>query len=118
LIAARPEELNWHIHFAHMAGLRAMDVYYRVFCKTAGHFPWREEYPRGIEDVKRLIGRIAAAGITPGIHIHYSKVDKADEYVTPRPDPRLNLTANFALRESLDEHAQTITVEQSPRQWK
>jgi hypothetical protein len=93
-----------------------MDVYYRVFCKTAGHFPWRAEYPRGIVEVKGITDRIAEAGITPGIHIHYNKADKQDEYVTPRPDPRLNLTANFTLKEGLDEHAQAITVEESPRQ--
>jgi len=99
-----------------MAGLQAMDVYYGVFCKTAGHFPWRAEYPRGIDDVKRLVDRIVAAGITPGIHIHYNKATKEDAYVTPQPDARLNLAANFTLREALDEQQQTITVEENPRQ--
>lgn len=116
LITAKPEELDRHLRFAQMAGLTAMDVYYAVFCKTAGHFSWRPEYPRGIEDVKSLVDRIAAAGITPGIHIHYNKANKDDAYVTPRPDPRLNLTANFTLKESLDERGSTITVEESPRQ--
>lgn len=115
LISAKPEEMDRHIGFARMAGLRAMDVYYRIFCKAAGHFPWREEYPRGIEDVKRLVDRITAAEITPGIHIHYNKVNKDDAYVTPLPDPRLNLTANLTLREEPDERGQTITVEESPR---
>ena len=116
LITAKPEEIDRHIRFAQMAGLQAMDVYYGVFCKTAGHFPWRAEFSRGIEDVKLMVDRIAAAGITPGIHIHYNKATKEDAYVTPRPDPRLNLTANFTLREALTEDQQTIAVEENPRQ--
>ena len=116
LTTTKPEDIGRHIQYARMAGLRSMDVYYKVFSKTAGHFDWRPEYPNGIEDVKRLVGRIAQAGITPGIHIHYNKADKEDEYVTPRPDPRLNLAASFTLREALDSASQTITVEENPRQ--
>ena len=116
LSKAAPEDIGQHIEFARLAGLRAMDVYYRVFSKTAGHFPWRSEYPNGIEDVKRLVGRISQAGITPGIHIHYNKADKEDAYVTPRPDPRLNLAASFTLRETLDASATSISVEENPRQ--
>jgi hypothetical protein len=111
-----PEDIDQHIQFARLAGLRSMDVYYRAFSKTSGHFPWRAEYPNGIEDVKRLVGRISQAGITPGIHIHYNKTDKEDAYVTPRPDPRLNLAANFTLREPLDGSSATIDVEENPRQ--
>src|SRR5256885_4188855 len=93
-----------------------MDVYYRAFSKTCGHFPWRAEYPNGMEGVKRLVGRIAQAGITPGIHIHYNKADKDDAYVAPRPDPRLSLAASFTLREPLDGSSTTISVEENPRQ--
>jgi hypothetical protein len=111
-----PADIDQHIQFARLAGLRTMDVYYRAFSKTCGHFAWRAEYPNGMEDVKRLVGRISQAGITPGIHIHYNKTDKEDAYVTPRPDPRLNLAANFTLREALDGSSTTIDVEENPRQ--
>jgi len=74
------------------------------------------EYPNGMEDVKRLVGKIAQAGMLPGIHIHYNKADKEDAYVTPRPDPRLSLTANFTLRDALDSSSRTITVEENPRE--
>jgi hypothetical protein len=116
LLRTTPEEIDRHIQFARLAGLRSMDVYYRAFSKTCGHFPWRAEYPNGMEDVKRVVGKIAQADITPGIHIHYNKTDKADAYVTPRPDPRLNLSASFTLREALDSDSKTITVEENPRQ--
>ncbi|MCU1258998.1 MAG: hypothetical protein JWO80_1883 [Bryobacterales bacterium] len=116
LISSKPEEIDRHIRFARMAGFRAMDVYYRVFSKTSGHFDWRPEFPNGLEDVKRLVDRIALADMVPGIHIHYNKADKEDAYVTPRPDPRLNLVAAFTLKEALDASSDTITVEENPRQ--
>ncbi|HEY3458302.1 MAG TPA: hypothetical protein VGK64_27225 [Bryobacteraceae bacterium] len=108
--------IDRHIRFARLAGLQTMDVHYRAFSKTCGHFPWRPEYPNGIKDVQRLVERIAQAGITPGIHIHYNKADKEDAYVTPHPDPRLSLAASFTLREALDSSSKTITVEENPRQ--
>lgn len=116
LITAKPEEIGKHIAFARTAGLRAMDVYYRIFSKTAGHFDWRPEFPNGLTDVKRMVDRIAGAGIVPGIHIHFNKADKTDAYVTPRPDPRLSVVVNFILKNALDSTSDTITVEENPRQ--
>jgi hypothetical protein len=114
--SATPKNIDRHVRYAQLAGLQCMDVYYRAFAKTCGHFPFRPEYPNGMSDVQQLIGDIRKAGITPGIHIHYNKADKEDEYVTPRPDPRLNLSAEFTLREPLDEVSTIITVEESPGQ--
>lgn len=109
-----PEDADQHITFATMAGLRAMDVYYRAFAKTSGHFAWRPEYPRGMADLQDVVAKISAAGIIPGIHIHYNKADKDDAYVTPKPDPRLNLQESFTLAESIDASATTIPVEENP----
>lgn len=116
VLSATPEDIDKHIYFARAAGFRSMEIYYRVFAKTSGHFPFRAEYPNGMEDVKKLTGKITQAGMVPGIHIHYNKADKEDAYVSPRPDPRLNLTLNFTLREPLDSASRTIVVEENPRQ--
>lgn len=104
-----------HIRYAKQSGLRAMDVYYLSFVSSAGHFPWRPEYPRGMDDLKTLIGQIKQAGILPGIHIHYNKAHKQDAYVTPRPDPRLNLVESFSLSRSIDAAATIIPIEENPR---
>jgi hypothetical protein len=116
LLATTPDELEQHIRYAQMAGLRTMDVYYRIFATTAGHFTMRSEFPNGLADVRRMVNRIEQAGILPGIHIHYNKADKTDSYVSPRPDPRLNLAASFTLRKQLDPAAETIEVEESPHE--
>jgi hypothetical protein len=110
-----PQDVDRHIKFAKMCGFRTMDVHYLAFAKTAGHFPWRPEYPRGMPDLQNVVGKISAAGIIPGIHIHYNKVHKEDAYVTPKPDPRLSLRQSFTLAESIDAAATAIPIEENPR---
>jgi hypothetical protein len=110
-----PQDAARHIAYAKQSGLGAMDVSYLAFATSAGHFPWRPEYPRGMRDLRAVVAQIKNAGILPGIHIHYCKTHKQDAYVTPRPDPRLNLAQNFTLSENIDAAATTIPVEENPR---
>jgi hypothetical protein len=110
-----PEDAARHIQYARQCGLRAMDVYYLAFARSAGHFPWRPEYPHGMDDLKTVVAQIKNAGILPGIHIHYNKVHKQDAYVTPNPDPRLNLAESFSLAESVNASATVIPIEENPR---
>jgi hypothetical protein len=110
-----PQDVDRHIKFAKMGGFRTMDVYYLAFAKTSGHFPWRPEYPGGMEDLKEVVAKISAAGIIPGIHIHYNKAHKEDAYVTPKPDPRLNLRESFALATGIDAATTVIPIEENPQ---
>lgn len=110
-----PEDAGRHIQYAKQCGLRAMDVYYLAFASSAGHFPWRPEYPHGMEDLRKVVAQIKGAGILPGIHIHYNKAHKQDAYVTPKPDPRLNLSESFTLSKNIEAAATMIPVEENPR---
>ncbi len=110
-----PADADRHIRYAPLCGFRAMDIYYIAFAKSAGHCPWKDEYPRGIADLKDLVDRIRKAGMLAGVHIHYNKTHKQDAYVTPRPDPRLNLSQSFTLSQSISEEAIEIPVEEDPR---
>jgi len=110
-----PEDAVRHIRYAKQCGFRAMDVYYLAFASSAGHFPWRPEYPHGMDDLKTVVAQIKNAGILPGIHIHYNKTHKHDAYVTPKPDPRLNLVESFSLAESINASATVIPIEENPR---
>lgn len=107
-----PANADRHIHFAKMGGFRTMDIYYRAFA-TAGHFNWRPDYPNGMSDLMGITAKISSAGMIPGFHIHYTKVDKTDSYVTPVPDPRLNLTRVLTLVDPIDTDSTTITVEEN-----
>lgn len=107
--------IDQHIKFARMGGFRAMVVHYLSFAKTAGHFEWRPEYPNRMDDLKKVVSKINDSGMIPGIHIHYNKAHKEDAYVTPKPDPRLNVRNIFTLAEPLSLTTTTITVEENPR---
>jgi hypothetical protein len=110
-----PQNADRHIQFAKIGGFRAMQIYYRAFSRACGHFDWRPEYSRGMEDLRGIIAKINMAGMIPGCHIHYNKVEKTDSYVTPVPDPRLNLSHIFTLSSPVDTVSTTITVEENPR---
>ena len=60
-----PLNIDEHIEYAKQGGFRQMVIYYPDFASSMGHFPWRPEYPNGIEDLKEVTGRIKAAGMVP-----------------------------------------------------
>ena len=91
-----------------------MVIYYPDFATSMGHFPWRTEYPNGLEDLKVITEKIREAGMIPGFHIHYCKAQINDPYVTPVPDNRLNLRRVFTLAKDLEKAETTITVEDNP----
>jgi len=109
-----PENADRQIEFARRGGFRTMVIYYLAFARSAGHFPWREEYPNGIQDLKKVVDKVKAAGLVPGLHFHYNKAHRHDPYVTPRPDPRLNLARLFTLKAPLDAQSTIIEVEEDP----
>ena len=103
-----------HIRYARKAGFRTFMVYYTAFSESPGNFPWRETYPNGLEDLEKVVGRIKEAGMIPGLHFHYNKAGKSDPYVTPEPDPRLNLRRHFTLASPLGREDTTIFTEENP----
>ena len=115
ILAMTPQDVDQHIKFAKMSGFRTMNVYYMAFAKIAGHFPWLPEYPNGMQDLIDVVAKIKAAGIIPGLHIHYNKAHIEDAYVTPKPDPRLNLRYSFNLAADIDARTTVIQIEEDPR---
>ena len=97
-----------------------MLVYYPSIFKTCrsygyiGNYDYRDEYPNGIEDLKEMIRKIKAAGITPGLHFLHTHIGLKSRYVTPVADHRLNLTRHFTLARSLGTDDTTVYVEQNP----
>jgi hypothetical protein len=108
------QNIDENIAFAKQGGFRTMVIYYTDFASSMGHLPWRPEYPNGIADLQTITRKIKDAGLIPGFHIHYNKATKNDAYVTPVPDPRLNLVRIFTLAEAIDTRSSVITVEENP----
>lgn len=97
-----PANIDEHIAFAKEAGMKNMVVYYPDFAYTCGHFLWNRYYPNGIEDLMTITGKIRAAGMKSGFHIHYSKASIDDPYVCGGvPDSRLNTVLDLILTEEI-----------------
>ncbi len=98
-----PKNVDEHIALAKSGGFRMMLAYYTAMTKsdggwrTLGDYDWNDDYPNGVEDMKSVLSRIKAAGITPGFHTLQTHIGCESRYVTPVADPRLNLTRRFTL---------------------
>jgi hypothetical protein len=114
-IEITPKDVDRQIKYAKMAGLRTMNIYCLAFAKSIGKFPWRPEYPRGMEDLKEVVGKVSSAGIIPGLHILYTMATETDPMVTPVPDRRLNMIRTFTLSQSVTPQTTTIPVDENPR---
>ena len=94
------DNIDEHIEWALKGGFRTMVIYYPDFAWTCGHFLWREGWD--METLRRICERIYAAGLIPGLHIHYSKVSVDDPYVAGgNPDSRRNYVAERVLARPL-----------------
>ncbi|HEU4609428.1 MAG TPA: hypothetical protein VFS31_15030 [Chitinophagaceae bacterium] len=109
-----PQNIGQYIQFAKAAGLHAIQVLWSDFASSAGHFPFRTAYPRGIEDLKAVVDSIRSAGLLAGLHIHYTKASKDDPYVSPVPDYRLNLREQFTLAAPLAKSDTCVWIEEDP----
>lgn len=114
LSSVSTKDIDEYIAIAKKAGFKGIQIYWPAIFKTLGHYPWRDEYPNGMDDLKTITRKIKEAGMIAGFHIQHSKVSINDVYVSPVPDHRLNLIRTFTLAAPLDKEATTITVEENP----
>ena len=116
-----PTNVDEHIKYAKMGGFKLMNIYYTAFLESRGYRlignynVFRPEYPNGKADLKAMLTKIKAAGITPGCHFLHSHIGRDSKYVTPIPDHRLNLLRIFTLKKPLGIKDTTIYVEQNPQ---
>jgi len=97
------DNIDEHIRYAKEGGFQMMVIYYIDYAYTCGHFLWRKEYPNGMKDLMEICDRIRAAGLIPGLHIHYTKVSTDDPYIAGgHPDPRMNIVSTLTLSRPLD----------------
>lgn len=116
-----PENLQEHLKYAKMGGFKNFMIYYTSFIDSKGYrklgdYEWNERYPSGKNDLKNMLDKIKAEGITPGFHFLHSHIGRDSKYVTPIPDHRLNLLKYFTLAKPLGESDTVIYVEQNPEE--
>jgi len=109
-----PGDVDRYIEVAQRAGFRMILFSYTGFTQGAGHFRFNAQFPRGMDDLKEVTDRIRTAGLKVGLHLHYSKADRTDPYVTPIPDDRLHKVRTFTLSAALDDKTDTVPVRENP----
>jgi len=115
-----PKNVDLHIKYAKRAGFRMMLLYYKCCFKEEGHgtfcgdYDLREEYEGDYENLRAMLEKIKAAGITPGLHFLHTYIGNKSRYVTPLADPRLHIRRHFTLASSIDLDNGDIEVLQNP----
>ncbi|MBE5868512.1 MAG: hypothetical protein E7293_06080 [Lachnospiraceae bacterium] len=114
-----PQTVDEHIAYAKKGGFRMMLIYYTCLVKepencALGDYDYLPVYPNGQKDLREMLDRIKAAGITPGIHILQTHIGFGSRYMTPSVDPRINLTRHFTLAKPLTREDTTVYVLQNP----
>ena len=118
---ATPSNIDRHIAIAQKAGLKMMLFYYPCFIKSRGYrllgdYELRDDYPGGYDDIRNMLDKVKAAGITPGFHTLQTHIGVESRYVKPSIDPRLNRKRQFTLKEPIPSSGSIteITVEENP----
>jgi len=107
-----------HLRYAKAGGFRMMLINYCSLFKEVGYwgykgnYDYRDEYPNGLEDVKAVLAKVKAAGLTPGIHFLQTHIGLQSRYAAPVADHRLRLIDHFTLAKPLGIDDTTIYVEE------
>lgn len=118
---ATPANIDQHIENAHKAGMEMMLFYYTCFTKGRGYlrlgdYELKDEYPGGLDDIRAMMDKLKAAGITPGFHTLQTHIGIESAYVTPVLDHRLGKKRTFTLKSALPAIGEIseIVVEENP----
>ena len=116
-----PKTVDEHIKYALQGGFKLMSIYFSSILATETAFincgeydRYRKEFPNGKEDLVKMLDKIKAAGITPGVHILHSHIGLHSKYLTPVADHRVNLASRFTLSKPASASDTTLYVEECP----
>ncbi len=88
------QNIDEHIAYAKKCGFRLMLFYYTCFFREDGYFyngdfDFKEDFPNGLADVRRMLDKVYAAGILPGFHFLQTHIGMKSRYMTPEADHRI-----------------------------
>jgi hypothetical protein len=90
------------------AGLRYL--YHPGPFETWGHFQLNDDFPNGVEGLRRAVAAAEDRGVHVGVHTLSNFITTNDPYVTPVPDPRLARVGTTTLRDGVDASATEIPI--------
>lgn len=103
-----PGQIDRHIYWAKRGGFRYMTFSTEHLNKACGswalhgNYDWSEDFPNGAGDVVKMLAKVKAAGIHPGLHFLHTHIGMKSRYVTPVADLRLNKKRRYTLAAPLD----------------
>lgn len=116
-----PKNVDEHIAYARAGGFTMMLLYYTCFCElkgglysTSGDYSFNDDYPNKEKDLKAMLDKIKAAGITPGIHFLHTHIGNGTRYVTPVADHRLGIKRYLTLARPVLNGDTELYVEENP----
>lgn len=111
-----PSKVDEFVAYAKKGGFRLVTLAYRNVFKSApswglcGDYDWRDDFPNGEADLREMLAKFHAAGISVGFHTLHSHIGFKSRYVTPVADPRLNKTRRFTLAAPLSSDTNTTEI--------
>lgn len=115
-----PTNVDEVIAFAKKGGFRNVMLNYKHIVKEGpawcycGDYDFRADYPNGYADLRLVLGKLKAAGLTPGLHVLAPHIGMCSRYVTPVADHRLGLTRHYTLAKPLQAGVTVAFVEEDP----
>lgn len=107
-----PSNVDRHIAAAKKGGFRLMLLSASLFMK--GDWSFNAAYPNGFSDVKALLDKIHAAGITPGVHVLHTFIGQYSPFVKGGADRRIALREHYTLARPVDATATEVYVDENP----
>ena len=111
------QNVDEHIANMKKGGFRMMLIYVSGMFRSGPAYSQCGDYnvtparfPNGYDDIRAVLAKIKAAGITPGFHTLQTFIGFKSSYVTPEADPRLNVKRYFALERPLPANCATCDV--------
>lgn len=114
------DSIDTHIAYAKQGGFRLMLLHYGVFVRERnswsliGNYDFNDSYPGGLRDIRKVVEKIKAAGILPGLHFLHTHIGLESRYCVPKVDHRLRIKKPFTLSRPLGETDTTVWVDQNP----
>ena len=115
-----PTNVDEVIAMAKKGGFRNLHINYTSIVKEGpswclcGDYDFREEYPNGYEDLRKVLDKVKAAGLCPGLHVLMPHIGMCSRYVSPVADHRLGLTRHYTLAKDLKAGTSVLEVEEDP----
>ena len=115
-----PANIDEHIKWARRGGFRYMTFPHQsvVFedkrgsWSSCGNYDWNTaDYPNRAADLKAVLAKVKAAGISPGFHVLAPHIGMRSRYVTPVADARLNKKKRFTLAAEIPESGEVSEIE-------